>query len=297
MILSLSSGVQQHHDGYREARDQSPTLIRPGPSQTELVMTIDALHGPLDRVRDPSLEAGAIGAADANIFLCPRCTRPLAVGVSRCAGCRTRLVAGVQLLKVGGFVGLGLAAGLAVGGGMVALTLVSTRPVEIPVAQPPVAVAPSVAPVVSAAPPPIAPVVPSAALSALRQSTIVNQRLLADADLLAKALAGADPSASEIATLLRGLASNAAFGDRLAPAVAAWDDGDAVSQGLAAFYASVGRIAEEGLAASLTNERAYVDAGRQMLAMMDGLTDLDAASRGLAAGADVELPPLVPASR
>jgi hypothetical protein len=260
-------------------------------------MTLDALHGPLDRVRDSSLESVAVGAADANIFLCPRCTRPLAVGVSRCAGCGTRLVAGVQLLKVGGFVGLGLAAGLAVGGGMVALTLMSTRPVDLPVAQPPVAVVPSAAPVVSAPPPPIAAVVPPTALSALRQSTVVNQRLLADADLLATALAGADPSAAEIAPLLRGLSSIAAYGDRLAPAVAAWDDGDAVSQALAAFYASIGRVAEEGLAASLSNERAYVEAGRQMLAIMDGLTDLDAASRGLAASADIELPPLIPAAR
>lgn len=260
-------------------------------------MTIDALRGPLDRARNQSLESVAIGAADANIFLCPRCTRPLAVGVSRCAGCGTRLVVGVQLMKVGGFVGLGLAAGLAVGGGLVAAAMTAGRPVDIPVVQPPVAVVPSAAPAVTAAPPPIAPVVPPPALSALRQSTVVNQRLLADADLLAKALGRTDPSAAEIAMLLRGLATNAAFGDRLAPAVASWDDGDAVSHGLAAFYASIGRIADEGLSASLTNERAYVDAGRQMLAIMDGLTDLDAASRGLAASADVELPPLVPAAR
>jgi len=259
-------------------------------------MTIDALHGHLERARDSSLESVAIGAADANIFLCPRCARPLAVGVSRCAGCGTRLVAGVQLLKVGGFVGLGLAAGLVVGGGLVSV-MSADRPADIPIAQPPVAVIPSAAPVVSAAPPPFAPAVPPAALSALRQSTVVNQRLLADADLLAKALVGAHPSAAEIAPLLRGLASNAVFGDRLARAVASWDDGDAVSQAMAAFYASIARIADEGLSASLTNEGAYVDAGRQMLAITDGLTDLDAASRGLAASADVELPPLVPASR
>ena len=68
-------------------------------------MTIDALHCPLERGRDSSPESGAIGLPDTNIFLCPRCSRPLAVGVSRCAGCGTRLVAGVPLLKVSGFVG------------------------------------------------------------------------------------------------------------------------------------------------------------------------------------------------
>jgi hypothetical protein len=262
-------------------------------------MTIDALHGPLELGRDSSPESGAIGLPDANIFLCPRCSRPLAVGVSRCAGCGSRLVAGVPLLKVSGFVALGLVAGLTVGGGIVAVAM--SRGQQVAIAQPPVAAIPSTvpvapaAPVVTAAPPPVAPLVPPAALSALRQSAVVNQRLLADADLLATALGATKPSSADIAPLLRGLASTASFGDRLAPAVAKWDDGDAVSVALGAFYASIGRIADEGLSASLTNERAYVDAGRQMLALMDGLTDLDAASRGLAASADLELPPLVPA--
>lgn len=210
-------------------------------------------------------------------------------------------MAGVPLLKVGGFVGLGLVAGLAVGGGVVGAAMISSTtqapPAVVPVAQPSAAVVPSAAPVVTAAPPPVAPGVPPAALSALRQSTVVNQRLLADADLLATALAAAKPSSAEIAPLLRGLASTAAYGDRLAPAVGSWDKGDAVSVALAAFYASIAGIADEGLSASLANERAYVDVGRQMLAIMDGLIDLDAASRGLAASADVELPPLVPAER
>jgi hypothetical protein len=261
-------------------------------------MTIDALRGPVDRPRDASPEPVAIGASDQNIFLCPNCTRPLAVGVSRCTGCGTRLVAGVPLLRVGGFVGLGLVVGMVVGGGLVAAVGSLTRPAADSIVQPPVAVMPSAAPLVSAAPAPVAPVVPAvppAALSALRQSTVVNQRLLADGDLLSRALASGNPSAAEIAPLLRGLATNAAFGDRLVPAVASWDDGVAVSQGLAAFYASIARVADEGLAASLTNERAYVEAGRRMLLILDGLTDLDAASRGLAASADTELPPLIPA--
>jgi len=261
-------------------------------------MTIDALRGPIDRSREPSNESVAIGGADANIFPCPSCARPLARGVSRCAGCGTRLVAGVPLIKVGGFVGLGLAAGMAVGGGLMSVVAATAQPVDVPIVQPPVAVAPSAAPLTSAAPVPVAePAVPPSAVSALRQSAVVNQRLLADAERLARALAVADPSAADIAPVLRGLASTAAFGDRLAPAVAAWDDGLAVSQGLAALYASIGRVADEGLAASLTNGRAYVAAGREMLAVLDDVTDLDAASRGLAASAEVELPPLIPATK
>ena len=261
-------------------------------------MTIDALRGPVDRPRDMSPEPVAIGASDQNIFLCPSCTRPLAVGVSRCSGCGTRLVAGVPLLRVGGFVGLGLVAGH----GRRRRVGRRCRCPEPSRRHPRRAAAGRRRALRSAGGQRRAgtgragrPDVPPSALSALRQTTVVNQRLLADADLLARALASDDPSAAEIAPLLRGLATNAAFGDRLVPAVASWDDGVAVSQGLAAFYAAIARVADEGLAASLTNERAYVDAGRKMLLVLGGLTDLDAASRGLAASADTELPPLIPA--
>ena len=112
-------------------------------------------------------------------------------------------MAGVPLLKVSGFVALGLVAGLTVGGGIVAVAMSGVQ--QVAIAQPPVAAIPSAvpvapaAPVVTAAPPPVAPLVPPAALSALRQSAVVNQRLLADADLLATALGATKPSSAEIA--------------------------------------------------------------------------------------------------
>ena len=267
-------------------------------------MTIDALHGPVDRPRDEANAGPAIGATDTNIFLCPRCTRPLAVGVWKCAGCSTRLVAGVPLLKVSGFISLGLVLGFAVGGGIVGAMMVLNQPVAAPIAAPPAVLIPSAAPVASGvtvpsvAPAPgggtVDPAIPPAALTALRQSTTVNQRLLADADLLATAMSSTTPSPAEIAPLLRSLASTAAFGDRIATTVGTWDDGAEVSAALATFYGSIDRIADDGLAASVTNDRAYRDAGRRMLALLDGLPDLDASARGLAATADVELPPLRP---
>jgi hypothetical protein len=273
-------------------------------------MTIDALHGPVDRPRDQANAMPALGTPDANIFPCPRCTRPLAVGVARCGGCRTRLVAGVPLIKVSGFVALGLVVGLAVGGGLVGALILLARPMTAPTAAPPLAVAPSSIPGVrpgaseivpaSVAPAPstvpMAPGVPPAALTALRQSTTVNQRLVADATFLAGAMAAADPSPAEIAPLLRNLAATAASGDRIAASIGTWDEGETFSRALADLYASIDRIAGDGLAASVTNERAYRDAGRRMLAVLDGVTDIDAAARRLAASVEVELPSLQPAS-
>lgn len=256
-------------------------------------MTVDAMP------REPANASVAIGTRDANIFLCPRCSRPLAVGVSKCAGCGTRLVAGVPLLKVSGFVGAGVIVGLLVAGGGIGAATLLGRPGTATLVPPPPVVRPStvpasVAPAASVAP--VVPAVPPAALSALRQATVINQRLLADAELLSQAMAATAPAPTDIAPVLRSLAATAAFGDRAATAVGTWDDASLVATDLSAFYASIDRIAGEGLAASLNNARAYRDAGRKMLAVLAGVTDLDAASRGLAATVDVELPPLVPAN-
>jgi hypothetical protein len=256
-------------------------------------MTIDVLHGPVERPRDEPLEPFAIGEPDANIFLCPSCARPLAVGVARCGACGTRLVAGVRLVKAAGFVALGLAAGVMLGGGAVGAILVTDRTVAAVPGQVP-APAASVAPGSSAVTGPVDATIPASALSALRQSTLVNQRLIADADRLRQALKARRPSAETIAPILRSLATTAAFGDRIAPTVGGWDEARAVSKGLASLYSSIGRVADDGLSAALTNDGAYGTAGRRMRSVLDRIKDLDAASRGLATVAGVELPPLVP---
>ncbi len=292
MVQRFDAGVGTGGEGtFVTLRDDG------SPSQTPPIMTSDALRGLDDHEREPNRQI-AIGAPDENIFLCPRCARPLAVGVSRCPGCRTRLVAGVQLLKVIGFVGIGVAAGIVLFGGLVFAIAFAAAPVDTtvpsPAPQASAAVVPSAVPVPSAAPVPVEPLAPPAALAALQQSALVNQRLLADADRLNRVVARKNASAGDIAPILRSLASTASFGNGLPPSIATWADGAAVSQGLATFYAAIGRVASDGLAASISNDRAYVLAGRQMLNVLSGLVDLDAASRGLAAGVGVELPPLVP---
>ena len=261
-------------------------------------MTVEVARGRARRGKNAPVEQVAIGETDANIFNCPRCARPLAVGTSRCAGCGLRMVAGVPIGRVLGFVAAGLILGLLVGGGSVFAVTTLMRPVATPVAQAPTAVMPSAVPVAPSAAAPVVdpaiPAIPAAAASALRQSTTLNQRLLADADRLAVALSSDRPSGAEIAPLLRALASTASFGDRLAPNVAQWPDGIAVSDSLVLFYAAVGRVADEGLTASVQNDRAYVDAGRKMLVVLDRLTDIDAAARTLAASGELDLPPLDP---
>jgi hypothetical protein len=258
-------------------------------------MSLDAVPDPVERVRASMTEPGPapvpIGADD-EIFLCPTCARPLANGVRRCFGCGTRLVAGVPLLKVGGFVGLGLVVGLVAVGGLIgAATLARGTGAVVGVQPPPDGVA-SVSPGQSVAGVPSGPKIPASSLTALRQSALINQRLLGDSRRLDRVMARSTPQAADIAPLLRSLASTATFGDGVPRALARWDDGVALAERFESFYASIGRVADQGLAASLQNRRAYVSAARRMQKVLDGLAGLDKTARALAATAGVELPPL-----
>ena len=233
-----------------------------------------------------------IGETDANIFNCPACARPLGTGVARCTGCWTRLIAEVQAGRAVGFMAIGLFAGVVAGGIMAAMVLTS-RPVETVVVQSLPIVTPTAAPLASAALPVVNPGIPTTALSALRQSAVLNQRIVVDAERLTEALAASSPSGNVIAPILRSLAWTATFGGGMASAVGDWDEGASVSTGLVALYASIGSVADEALSSSIRNPEAYIAAARQMLVTIGGVVDLDAASRVLAAKAGLDMPPVV----
>lgn len=240
----------------------------------------------------PATEQMPIGEADANIFACPACSRPLGVGTPRCPSCGTRLVAGVKLSRALSFVALGVTIGMIASGGVMAVTS-AARPADLAVMPAPTIVTPTTAPVPSAAAPTVHSGIPSSAVSALRQSTLLNQRVVADAERLTAALALPNPSSSDIAPILRAMLSTSSFGARLAPTVGEWDKAGVVSTDLAAFYAEIASTAQDGLAASLSDRAAFVTAGKRMLTVVGGLDGIDSASRTLAASADIELPPLM----
>jgi hypothetical protein len=260
-------------------------------------MTIDALSGRTRRSNRRKHEppALAIGEEDANIVACPACARPLDAGSRRCPTCGTRIIAGVRAVKALSFATAGLLVGMIIGTSVTgAIAIVSlAEPVEavVPVAS---AVPGASVAVVPSAAAPVRPTMPSAAVSALRQAADLNQRLVADGDRLAAALAVRRPSSPELARILRSLSLSAAYGDRIAPQVGAWDEAATLSTDLGVLYAAVGTTARDGLAASYSNTGAYVRASRSMLTVLGGLVALDAAAQPLAAKAGVALAPLVP---
>ena len=232
----------------------------------------------------------AIGEQDSEIFTCPRCRRPQAVGNSRCAGCGLRMLAGIPLLKVTGFVIAGLIVGVLLGGGAVAAVTALSHPADRGAVVTPGDAAPP-APGATVRPT-VDPSVPSAALAALRQSALVNDRLLSDGRRLKAALNASRPAGSDLAPILRSIVATASIGQRVAPTIDQWSDAGSVSASLGSFYTSVSSAGEDGLSASIRNSSAYVSASKRVLSLLEKVVRLDAASRALASTAGVELVPL-----
>jgi hypothetical protein len=235
----------------------------------------------------------AIGETDSNIFNCPRCSRPQAVGTMRCAGCGLRTVSGVPLGRVAKFVAAGVVAGLLISGGVITAVTVLSHPADRPAvaaigAGTPPAPGATVRPTVD-------PSVPRPALAALRQSTLVNQRLLSDGRRLKAALAASRPAGGDIAPIIRSMVATASIGQRVTPTIDDWASAGPMSASLESFYNAVSAAGEDGLAASIRNGGAYASAGKRMLKLLERIPALDSASRTLAASAGAELPPLDPA--
>ena len=259
-------------------------------------MTLQTLRGKAGRATKASRGEtaatplpNAIGEDDSEIFTCPTCSRPLATGVSRCPGCGTHLVLGRPLRRVVARGGVGLVIALAIGGGVIGAIVLIQNVVAVGLAPSPAAAsaAGGASPV-----PTVDPALPARARSGLRQTALINQRLATDAGKLAVAMATHEPGAADIAHALRTLAADATFGASVAPDIAAWADGAALSKRLAAFYDAVGSTALNGLDVSITNRPAYLAAGRRMLSVVSGLRAIDAAAQELAASVHLPLTPV-----
>lgn len=259
-----------------------------------------SLFGGKGAAKSADAKGGAIGEVDAHVFNCPACARPLSDGTWRCPGCGTRMVLGVALKRAALILVLGIAIGGLIGGGVTAAVVttsisnsVAGRPVDAPLASTrPTAAIPSITPVVPVAPRPVGR--PATAIAALSGTAVVNGRIAVDTATLASTLADRDVTTIDIARALRSLAADAALGLDLVGRLEPWTDAEAVGSELDAFYRTMADTARLGLRASLSDGKAYRNAGGAMLKVLSGLGTVDASSRTLAATVDLELPPVVP---
>jgi hypothetical protein len=216
----------------------------------------------------------------------------LSDGTPKCPACGTRLIMGVAVRRAATLMGFGAIVGLFIGGmitsvvikGLMDPTAATAFDPADGVARPVASAGPSVVPVATAIP------VPAAAQSALRQAAILDARIADDANALSRIASSG--TANDIAKVLRSLSADAAIGADLAPRIAPWPGGETLSRDRAAFYAAVTSSAHGSLGDSITDTKAYRANAKAMLKILKGLPALDAASRTLAAVAEVELPPV-----
>ncbi len=235
----------------------------------------------------------AIGEVDPHVFNCPNCARPLANGATFCPGCGTRLIVGVRAKLALGFMAVGLVAGTLLGGG--AMIVVGGRQaspgtaatITTPAASGGTVPAASIAPVL-----PADVGIPSKAVSALRQATVVNGRLTAYAAELDRILGARSTEGIDVARILRAMSADVLFGVYIAPSIAPWPEAAALSADLGSFYARVRDASQASLKASVSNTTAYRAAGKRMVALLAKLPALDTRADEIVAAAG--LAPLKP---
>jgi hypothetical protein len=244
----------------------------------------------LTQAQEPMLIG--LSTRDRDAINCPVCGRRIGPSVTRCPGCTTRLLLGVHLKRASVFVGIGIAAGLLIGGTLTAMVATGLRPA------PPVVVAggivtPTASPVATTAPTvsPSAVAVTTANANALHQSADLTARLTSRAAALRALIRARSLDTPAVARVLRATATDAANGATIAPRLANWPAAAELSTELTAFYAEAAAIAREGLRASLAYPEAYRDSGRRMLTLFDRLAAIDALTQTVATDTGVALRP------
>jgi len=195
------------------------------------------------------------------------------------AGVRVRTV--FILVLVGSVVGM-ISGALVVGAALAPRT---AEPVGTPSAVPSSTAAPSVAPSAS---------LPDGVAAGLLQVATVNERLASAAADLTAVLKARNPSAADVAPILRKITADARSGEQGARRVEAWTAAGAFPANVLALYGAAATVAEDGLGAPLSDDAAYAASGRRMLATLDALPSIATATREIAGRVGVVLPGAVP---
>lgn len=141
------------------------------------------------------------------------------------------------------------------------------------------------------------PVIPAAAVWALGQSAVINARLTEPMQVLQAAAIAGTVDTGAVASALRSIASDTTSGADLSARLGAWPAAAGVAADLRVFYADARTAALAGLGAALSNQPAYRQAARELVAILGSLGTLDARSRDLATTAGITLAPVdVPAA-
>ena len=249
-------------------RDQVPTT------------PVDGLGQPAFVAADPTVAV----ATDTAVHGCPTCGRTIPRGAGRCDGCGQRLVLDVPLGRASTFAGSGLLAGI-----LVTLLLVNLfAPPASPVASDDAGTSAGSGQGGTAG----TLVVPAGAAAALRGTTAINGRLVAQATPLAKAVAAKSFATGDVVKVLRQMSIDTRAGAGMVKAFATWPEAAGQQAALAAFYDDLTGEIDSGLSSSVRSTAAYKKAAKAILTTLGEIAALDANSRVLASQAGLDLVPV-----
>jgi hypothetical protein len=231
---------------------------------------------------DDDVEAMPIGDGSQDVFSCPTCSRPLAIGTSRCRGCGTILLVGVPARRASLFIGIGAVIGLIAGASFATVASGMTRPVSASGAGS--GAAPGAVATVEPAP----AVAPNAAANALRLTIAVDDRLSAS-EVRLKSLLNGSFDTIAVANLLRAISADAAWGSDVVGRMADWPAAADLQPRLRDEYRRILATAKDGLNSTITSASAYRTAARRMLAHTSAIAALRAESATLAAAYGIDL--------
>jgi len=185
---------------------------------------------------------------------------------------------GVQVRKATTLLGTGGLGGAIVGGLLVAIVLLALRPATT---SSPIGNDPGSGPQPSAGSGPVAKPPPLAAHNALVRTTGLNARMASWRPALATAIKPSRPKSSEVARVIRAIASDASLAAAAVPALSVWPEGRLLALQLEAYYAKVRATASSALAITLNDTSAYRRNGQRMVALLDDIARLQAAAKTL----------------
>jgi DNA-directed RNA polymerase subunit RPC12/RpoP len=221
---------------------------------------------------------------------CPRCGRPVADGLVRCAGCGMRILMGVAASRALLFLTTGAVLGLLVGGiSVVWITGLSHSPAPTQV---PAIVVPGSPGAGASAPIPSASAenVDPLAASALRQIASTNDQLAGSLATLKHELKASSVDTGAMSATLRQMSAAATYGASVVGYLSAWPEAAPLQASVGRLYAQIRSIAANGLSLQLAAKSGYAAAGRQMVLAMAVLPSVQSDAFKLAASAGMELP-------
>jgi hypothetical protein len=226
---------------------------------------------------------------------CPRCGRPVADGLVRCAGCGMRILMGVAASRALLFLTTGAVLGLLVGGlAVVWITGMNRLPASTPVPAIVVQTSPGASsPASSSSTPSLSATaanIDPLAASALRQIASTNLQLAGSLSTLNHELKAKSVDTGALSATFREMSAAATYGASVIGYLSAWPDAAPLQASAGRFYAQVRATAANGLSLQLASKGPYAAVGHEMVSVMAVLQSIEAASYKLAASAGMELP-------